>query len=520
MGSSRDPGTRRILAVWLPFLPIDRMRRLGTIAALDKAPLIVAAKIDNALKLTAVDRNAARLNLIPGMALADARAMIPNLAVAEANEPADLKLLERIAEWCDRYTPFVALDPPHGLLFDVTGVAHLFGGERALLESIRASLKNHGFTIQAALAGTAVAARALAHYADGAIAAPGEESQAIASLPVAALNLDPAAVHGLRRAGLKTIGQVASRTRAELAHRFGKEMMATLDRAMARAEQPISPRRMLPDYMVEHRYSEPVVTEAVLIGSIFSLAKTLCGLLERRGEGARALQTVFFRADGVVRRISVETGRPLRDPSSIERLFRERIDALLDPLDPGFGFDLIRLEAVRAARLDPESIGLEETDDHEKEIAFLIDRLAARFGSHRVLSFQPQDTHIPEAEGILAPAQYARVSKLRWQKKENANELPRRPLRLFARAEPIEVVAEVPDGPPLRFRWRRAFHTIAHAEGPERIAMEWWRHQKPQPTRDYYRVEDTEGIRFWLYRDGLYGRETDRPRWYVHGLFA
>ncbi len=482
--------------------------------------MVVAAKIDNALLLTAVDRHAARLNLKPGMALADARAMIPNLAVVEADEQKDLQLLERIADWCDRYTPFVALDPPCGLLFDVTGAAHLFGGERAMLESVRASLKKQGFAVQAALAGTAAAARALAHYADGAVLAPGEESQAVASLPVAALGLDPTAAHGLRRAGLKTIGQVASRTRAELSQRFGKEIMTALDRALNRAEEPISPRRVLPDYMVEHRYPEPVVTEAVLIGSIFSLAQTLSRLLERRGEGARALQAVFFRADGQVRRLSIETGRPLRDPAMIERLFRERIDALADPLDPGFGFDLVRLEAVRVGRVNPQTLGLEEKDDTGKEIAFLIDRLAARFGGHRVLSFQPQDTHIPEAEGIAIPAQYARDAKLRWQKRGAANEPPRRPLRLFAKPEPIDVVAEVPDGPPLRFRWRRALHAVVHAEGPERIAMEWWRHQEAQPTRDYYRVEDDAGLRFWLYRDGLYGRETDRPRWYVHGLFA
>jgi len=201
----------------------------------------------------------------------------------------------------------------------------------------------------------------------------------------------------------------------------------------------------------------------------------------------------------------------------IERLFRERLDALADPLDPGFGFDLIRLDSSRTERFESETAALTDTQE-EKEIGFLIDRLSARFGKERVLKFWAQDTHIPEAASTALPAQYSKPA-MRWERLRDAKEAPKRPLRLFAKPEPIEVMAEVPDGPPLRFRWRRLLHAVSHAEGPERIAMEWWRAQKPQPTRDYYRV-DQEGRRFWLYRDGLYERETDRPRWYVHGLFA
>ena len=483
-------------------------------------PLVVVAKIDNALRVTAVNGRAAEMNLAAGMPLADARAMIPSLVVVEADEAADEKLLEAIADWCDRFTPFVALDPPYGLLLDVTGAAQLFGGERTLIDIVRASIAKQGFTVKAALAGNSSAARALARYADGAIVEPGEEAQAVAPLPIAALNLDASALHGLKRAGLKTVGHVASRTRAELAKRFGSGMVALLDCALGHAEKPISPRRVLPDYMAEHRFPDPVVTEAVIADSILALAKTLAGILETRGEGARALQASFFRADGVVRRIGIETGRPLRDPLLVEKLFRERLEALADPLDPGFGFDLIQLEASRSERFDAEMLRFEDSDDGKKEIAYLIDRLAARFGPQRVLSFCPLDTHIPEAQGAAIPAQYAKSTELAWQKLRGANEAPRRPLRMFAKPEPIEVMAEVPDGPLLRFRWRRVSHAVARAEGPERIAMEWWRHREPSPTRDYYRVEDSEGRRFWLYRDGLYGRETDRPRWYVHGLFA
>jgi protein ImuB len=271
--------------------------------------------------------------------------------------------------------------------------------------------------------------------------------------------------------------------------------------------------------MAEHRFAEPVTAEDFIADSILSLAGSLCRLMEERGQGARLLEASFFRSDGALRRIALETARPLREPKLIARLFRERLDALADPLDPGFGFDLIRLGALHAERLVPESIGLEARPDDDKEIAFLIDRLAARFGSHRILAFQPQDTHIPEAAGIAVPAQHARDTKLNWEVRVPA-EAPRRPVRMLSKPEPIEVMAQIPDGPPLRFRWRRVLHAVARAEGPERIAMEWWKNQNPQPTRDYFRVEDDAGRRFWLYRDGLYGREPFAPRWYVHGLFA
>ena len=480
---------------------------------------MLSLKSNNARILYAVDRKAAQLRLTPGMALASARAMVRELAVVEADAAADAKLLAQIADWCDRFTPFVALDGSDGLLLDVTGATHLFGGEPAMLKTVRTAIARQGFTIRLALAGTAAAARALARYGDGTIAAPGTEAQAVAFLPVAALDLESADTHALRRAGLKTIAQVAGRSRAELTARFGKEMVFKLERALGQSEKPISPRRILPDYMAEHRFAEPVTAEAFIADSILSLAGSLCALLEERGQGARALEASFFRSDGALSRIVLETARPLREPKIIARLFRERLDALADPIDPGFGFDLIRLSALHAERLVPESVGLDAKPDDDKEIAFLIDRLAARFGSHRILTFQPQDTHIPEAVGIAVPAQHAPDTKCDWDTRV-AGEAPRRPLRMLTKPERIEVMAQVPDGPPLRFRWRRALHAVARAEGPERIAMEWWRHQDPQPTRVYFRIEDEAGRRFWLYRDGLYGREPFTPRWYVHGLFA
>lgn len=445
--------------------------------------------------------------------------MVRALDVLEADPAADAKLLGQIADWCDRFTPFVAINGVDGLLLDVTGATHLLGGEEKALAQIRAKIAAQGFTVRSALAGTAAAARALARYADGTIAAAGEEAKATAFLPVAALDLEPRDTHALRRAGLKTVSQVAGRGRGELNARFGKAFVFKLDRALGLGEQPISPRRILPDLMVEHRFAEPVTSQDFVADSILSLARSLCGVLEERGQGARFLEASFFRTDGIVRHIALETARPLREPETIARLFHTRLDALADPLDPGFGFDLVRLSALHIERLVPESVGLEARPDEDKEIAFLVDRLAARFGSHRVLSFQAQDTHIPEAAGVAVPVQHAPETKIVFEP-QLAGEAPRRPLRMFDKPELIDVMAQVPDGPPVRFRWRRVLHAVAHAEGPERIAMEWWQHQNPQPTRDYFRVEDEAGRRFWLYRDGLFNREPFAPRWYVHGLFA
>jgi protein ImuB len=249
--------------------------------------------------------------------------------------------------------------------------------------------------------------------------------------------------------------------------------------------------------------------------------------MEKHGKGARHLEASFFRTDGAVRVIAVETGRPVARGEIVDRLFRERLDALIDPLDPGFGFDLVRLSAVRTESVVQEQRDLDVRVQDNDEVSALIDRIAARIGSHRVVVHLPQDTHIPERESLSLPAQQHLVTAMRaeWPARIG-NEPPLRPLRMFARPEPIEVkLAEVPDKPPRHFIWRRVTHTVVRAEGPERIAMEWWRTQEARPTRDYFRVEDESGLRFWLYRDGLYDEaaengDTVPPRWFVHGLFA
>ncbi|MDB5566313.1 MAG: Protein ImuB, partial [Tardiphaga sp.] len=282
-----------------------------------------------------------------GLPLANARAVCPDIQVFDADPVADAQTLNHIADWCDRFTPLVALDLPHALFLDITGCAHLFGGEAALMQMLCRALTAQGFMVSAAIAGTSVCARTLSHYVDGRIVADGEEAEAVKPLPVFTLGADDAITRGLRRAGLKTIGDVASRARHEITARFGAAFTTLLEQALGQSDAPISPRKPLPDYIVEKRFPEPIATDGVISATLASLARMLVGAMDRQGKGARRLEASFFRTDGAVRLITVETGQAVTKGDVIDRLFRERIDAIADPLDPGFGFDLIRLSASR-----------------------------------------------------------------------------------------------------------------------------------------------------------------------------
>jgi protein ImuB len=534
---------RRILSLWLPRLPIDRIKRIKAFSSevvtgwreentshpvkpFDE-PSIVVAKQNNMPRIVALDDAAARCGLDVGLPLANARAICPQVRVYDADEAADAHALNAIAEWCDGFTPLVALDPPHGLFLDITGCAHLFGGEAPMMQLVCGVLTAQGFTVSGAIAGTAVCARTLTRHVHGRIVRDGEEADTLRPLPVSALGAEMAVIAGLRRAGLKTIGNVASRARHEITARFGAPFTALLEQALGHSDTPISPRKPLPDYIVEKRFAEPVATAGVISATLSGLAGMLVTAMAQQGKGARRLEARFFRTDGAVRAIVVDTGQPVTHEGVVVRLFRERLGALSDPLDPGFGFDLIRLSASRTEIVVQQQRDLDANVHDNDELAALIDRIAARLGGKRVVVHLPQDTHIPECAVWAAPAQYhlAAATQAVWPARA-VGEPPLRPLRLFERPEQIQVIAQVPDGPPARFVWRRAAHAVVRAEGPERVAMEWWRAESAM-TRDYFRVEDEEGLRFWLYRDGLYDREIAQaegravqPNWFMHGLFA
>lgn len=477
--------------------------------------------------MTALNDAAAKLGLEIGLPLANARAVCPDIDVCEADPVADAGLLNAIADWCDCFTPLVALDLPHGLFLDITGCAHLFGGEAALMQQLCATLAKQGFVVSAAIAGTSVCARTLSRCSHGRIVAPGDEARAVTALPLFALGADEAITRGLRRAGLKTIGDVATRARHEITARFGAGFTTLLAHALGQGDAPISPRKPLPDYIVERRFAEPIATDGVIAATLALLARTLITAMEKQGKGARRLEAAFFRTDGAVRTITVETGQPVTKGEVIDRLFRERFEAIADPLDPGFGFDMVRLSASHTEIVVQQQNDLDANVHADDDIADLIDRIAARIGPRRVLVVLPVDSHIPERamQAVSAQHHLAAAMQAVWPPRED--DAPLRPLRLFEPPEMIDAgLVEAPDKPPTKFTWRRMSHSVVHVEGPERVSMEWWRAQEAMPTRDYFRVEDEAGQRFWLFRDGLYGeiRDADNqavdPQWFVHGLFA
>jgi len=508
--------------VWLRRLTTDRIARRSAASA--DAPLAVVANIDQALRITALNDAAARLRLSVGMALADARAMYPALPVAQADPEADARLLAAIAEWCDRYTPLVGLSPPDGLLLDITGCVHLFHGETALCRDLVRRFAMQGFSVRVAVADTVGSAWGVARYGNDVIVAPGGQREILASLPLAALRLASDTIDALAQVGLKRIADVLDKPRAPLAARFGVEFLRCLDRALGREDESIMPRLPIPAAIAERRFPEPIAREDDVLGAIEQIAHDLREVLERRGEGARLIQLALFRADGQVHRLEIGTAAPLRDPARIRRLFTDRLAALGEACDPGFGYDMVRLSALVTERTDPPQTGFACSDtEDDAALAHLVDQLGARFGLRRVTRLEPQDTHIPEFAVMAVPAHAPRAPHAPTEQADYHHDslAPPRPVRLFERPEPVDVTALVPDGPPLRFRWRHVLHEVARAEGPERIAMEWWHDAEGAPlTRDYFRVEDHGGMRAWLYREGLYGSEVARPRWFLHGLFA
>ncbi|NWH08366.1 MAG: DNA polymerase Y family protein [Alphaproteobacteria bacterium] len=516
---------RRYLALWLPFLSTDRVQRRmppHLTARPDDLPLVLVEKLRGALRIAALNRAAAVNALKIGMSLADARAIVPDIRVGDIDPEADKRLTSGAAAACEMFTPLVAIDGADGLLLDITGCAHLFGGEEELLLRARRRLEALGLTARAAIAGTPDSARAFVRFTRiGVVESGGEEGPARA-LPVTALGRDAQTTIALTRAGLKTLGDLADRPSHLLSSRFGEGLVATLRRILGYEDIRITPLRPPPEVMAERHFPEPLLAMESLLGVLEKLAGDLMTTLEKRGAGGRAYEASFFRADGAVRRITLETAQGTRDVPRLMRLIGLKIEALADPLDPGFGFDALRLTVIRSEPLHAVQrtlAGGETAQDETRAVADLVDRLVARFGRENVRRFIARDTHDPVLAGGTVPC-LSEAASAPWPAPD-PGQPPLRPLTLFTHPQWIEVMAEVPDSPPLRFRWRRVLHEVTRAEGPERVAPEWWREGASAPaTRDYYRVEDANGHRFWIFREGLYEDSNARPRWFLHGLFA
>jgi protein ImuB len=317
-------------------------------------------------------------------------------------------LLDAVADWCDRYTPLVGLDAPDGLMLDITGCAHLFGGESAMGRDLLARLAAEGLHARAAVADTAGCAWGVARYGDASLVPAQQMRAALAPLPAAALRRAPETVEALAEVGLKRIGDLVDLPRAPLAARFGEILVRRLDQALGLEDEPITPRLPLPSYVAEQRFPDPIGLERDVLATIARLAGRLGAAMERRQDGARLLQVALFRTDNKVYRIEVGTGAPLREPSRIARLFADRLATIGEDCDPGFGFDMVRLAALVTERSEPVQAALAHTGhaapDGDAELWHLIDRLGARFGTRRVTRLVPQDTHIPEFAVAAVPA--------------------------------------------------------------------------------------------------------------------
>lgn len=524
MLASPLPGQqRRYLALWFPFLSTDRARRaMNRSVTPDDRPFVLVEKDRGALRIAALDPVAARAGLSIGMALTEARGLWPNLEVVEAAPEADAALLHRAAEIGDMFTPLVALHGRDGLILDITGCSYLLGGEGNLAHRAHRKMAGLGLTSCVAVASTPHAAWAFARYRRNTIAKSGEEEAIARALPITALDQDTGTNLALSRAGFRTLGELADRPSSMLTARFGAGLTDALRRVLGREDIRITPLRPAPEIVSETHFPEPMGLMDSLLAMLERLTKNIVAALEKRGAGGRAFEASFFRSDGVVRRITVETAQGTRDVQSLMRLIRLKLDALADPLDPGFGFDALRLAVLRSEPLAERQSTLDGGVAHQTEardIAALVDRLTARFGRENVQRLIARETHDPvRAAGSVAYLSHHATAPLPVLE---AGQPPARPLTLFEPPHWIEAIAEVPDGPPLRFRWRRVLHEVARAEGPERIAPEWWRFGNNAPaTRDYYRIENAQGHRFWVFREGFYEDSNARPRWFLHGLFA
>jgi protein ImuB len=523
----------RILSVWCRNWPITTWRRANpsfgapadvkaspTGGGFAPPPLALIATEGGTRRLAAVDEAAAAMGLHVGQKAADAAALVPDLVTPDHDPEGDRAALEILCDWCVRFSPAVAIDGLDGLFLDIAGVSHLWGGEAAMLDDLLARLDRWGAPARGAIADTPGAAWALARFApDRTIAPPDGQGPLLAPLPVAALRLDDAAQAQLPRLGLFHVGQLLALPRAQLAKRFGLAAVLRIDQALGAAREALTFRRPATPWFDRLAFFEPISALEDLERVTGDICALLCARLEAEGQGARRFELVFHRLDGKDQPVRVGLSRPGRDPARIAKLLKPK----LDTVDPGFGIEVVTLWAadVEALSTAQRSLDADGGASLAEGLAPLVDRLINRLGEDRVWRADPYESHVPErsvARRAPLDPSHASLGGTAWDPDRP------RPSRLLRRPEPIEVIAKLPDDPPVQFRWRGKSRRVRLAEGPERVGQEWWRKAfdeiGPGKVRDYYRVEDETGERFWIFRAGLYMDGDKAPKWWLHGLFG
>jgi protein ImuB len=532
---------KRIASIWLPALAVERWAKTADFAP--EAPVVLTVEGTHGPVIHAVTKAAAERGVKPGARLTDARALDPALVAVPADPEGDAALVQWLARWASRWSPLVEVDGD-GFRLDVSGVAHLFGGEQRLVRDIKRRFAPIGLTARVAIAPTATAAWALVHHAP--CICPDDVEARLAPLHVSALRLEADTVRTLERLGLKAIGALMEVPRLALARRFrgAENVVDALDRALGRKDEPLTAVRVDPPPRALLRLEEPATHPEAAAQALERLIPGLVRELQERHLGARRLSLIGYRVDGSVAVASVATTIASRDPKHLQRLLCDKAATL----DPEFGFDAFTLTADWTEESGAAQESLVEEPSGEREVARLIDRLTVKLGPKRVRRPQPYESHLPEcANGwvaaVLSPSPLAGEGAERSEAGEGAwikriapspfrslrllppspagGEGLKRPQHLLDRPEAIDVIYATPEGMPRRFVWRRAVHDVARSEGPERIAPEWWRQPSSARLRDYYRVEDSDGRRYWIYREGMIGDGRGGiPNWFIHGLFG
>jgi len=485
----------------------------GGSGVVDHAPMALIGKVGRREEIVAACPAAVALGVSVGMAATHARALVSHLDFRAAEPEADARLLDRLALLAvRRWSPIAAVAPPDGLWLDLTGCDHLHGGEQRFCQRLRAFCQRAGFTARVAIADTAGAAHALARFAGAecTIVPRGATLRAISGLPVAALRLEPAALAAARRFGFETIADLVPVARGPLARRLGLPALTRLDQALGGTAEPITPGEDPAMPMVERRLVEPIGTGEAIAQVMADLLSEMAELLQARGVGARSLRFCALRVDGEEQVVAIGTSRPTREAAHLLRLLKLRIERI----DPGLGLEQFRLVAPHVEPLGAVDLGaILAGDRHVRDPARLVDVVAGRIGEAAVYRIAPVDSHVPERATMRTSPIAVPGSWPRWQ----------RPVRLFARPEPLwAVLALLPDQPPRRFEWRGRAHKVVGGDGPERIHGEWWRRDaEVWAVRDYFRIEDADGGRFWVFRrgDGV-DNATGDLSWWIHGVFA
>ncbi len=498
---------KRFVTIWFRHLKTDWFTIQNP--ELRNLPFVLAVPDHGRKIITASNIFASQEGIETGMVVADAKAILPALKVIDDDTSLPEKLLKSIARFCIRYTDAVSIDLPDGLILDVTGCAHLWGGEKNYIKEINARLSNRGYDVRATMADTIGAAWAIAHYGGSSpIIESGKTMEALLQLPPAALRLEPEPTDRLYKLGLRKILQFIHMPRAALRRRFGIFTLLRIDQAIGNEEETIHPIIPIEPFRERLPCLEPIVT---LTGITIALQRMLNAqrlTLNAKGMGIRKAVFSCYRVDNKVEQIEIGTNRATSNPKHLFKLFEEKIQTI----EPALGIEIFMLEATKTEKIFNRQEQLWNTAGgiDDPAIAELMDRLTNRFGSEPIRRYQPLERHMPENS-------YKKAENLFFVDRVSFIVDRPRPLHLLPIPQPIEVTAPIPDYPPMNFRYKNILHKIKKADGPERIEPEWWISEGRH--RDYYAVEDEAGGRYWIFRAGHYAQDRS-PNWFMHGFFA